>query len=313
MVCKMMLPQFEFYAPTNLDAVCSLLAEAGTEGAILAGGTDLLVKMKRGVKTPRVIVSLAKIDDCTKIQAPATGDQTWTIGSSVTMRQLEQHAGLWDNWTSLAEGASSVGGPLIRNRATVGGNIVNARPCADTVSPLISLGAQLFLKSTKGVRKVALEDFIVGPGQTQLKPGEIVTEIALSSPGNGDSPWGSCYQKITRRAVMEVTIVGCAAFVLLDKTRTVVEKARIVLTSVAPLLLRMPEAEKVILGKAPEPALLQKAGAVARSIAKPISDHRAPADYRSELIEVLVKRALSKAVQRARNQRLPLISNGGTL
>jgi len=295
----MILPRFDYAAPTTLAQVCELLAEAGSKARLLAGGTDLLLKMKRGELRPQLLISLGGL--ASKLDQVEVSDGGLRVGPLCTMSHLERHVMLGPEspWAGLAEGAGAVGGPIIRNRATVGGNIVNARPCADSVPPLITLGAELHVESRdRGLRVVPIDGFISGPGQTGLRSDEVVTAIAVPAP---HGPAGSSYLKITRRSAMEVTLVGCAASVLLDAKATVVEQARIVLTSVAPVPLRVPAAERVMNGcglDRLDPGL-REAGEAARAAAHPIDDHRAPAFYRSEMVAVTVRRAVGQAVRRA--------------
>jgi carbon-monoxide dehydrogenase medium subunit len=297
---KMLLPRFDFASPATLEPTLELLAEAGSEARLLAGGTDLLVKMKRGELAPRLVVSLARIPELARL---AVSDSGLTLGPLCTMTELATSPLLtgMPAWAGLAEGAASVGGPIIRNRATVGGNIANARPCADTVPPLMTLGARLLLESRdRGLRTATLDGFITGPGQTALRSDEVLTGIELPAAAG---PSGSSYLKITRRGSMEVTLVGCAASVTLDADGATVKSARAVLTSVAAVPLPVPDVQKALAGCAVgEPALeqaLQEAAEAARCTARPIDDHRAPAFYRSEMAAVTARRALRAAVERA--------------
>ncbi len=304
----MILPQLNFAAPSSLEEACTLLNEAGGEGCVLAGGTDLIVKMKRGLVRPRLVVSLRKLEKLTQISSDEEG--TLSLGSHATMADLERHEMLRSGWTALAEGASLVGGPLIRNRATVGGNIISARPCADTVSPLIACGARLVLASRTKTRRIDLEDFITGPGQTLLSVGEILTAIEIpalvkeqaASREMANAFGGSSYQTITRKSAMEVTLVGCAAWLTLDKSSEKIVRARLVLTSVASTLVRARKAETLLEGRAYSAELLREAAELAQDAAKPIDDHRAPADYRKEMVVVLTRRALEQAYRRAKLQ-----------
>ena len=297
-VHRMSLPRFELEAPNSLDEACELLAQAGSEARLLAGGTDLLLKMKRGELRPRLLITLSRLHDLGRLQVSDAGLQ---VGPLCTMAQLERSVLLAPEtaWAGLSEGAGSVGGPLIRNRATVGGNIANARPCADSVPPLITLDAQLYLESRDGGQRIVpLDGFITAPGETGIRSSELVTAIALPAP---KGPAGSSYLKITRRAAMDVTLVGCASSVVLDATATRVERARIVLTSVAPVPLRVPKAEQVMAGVALDDLerATREAGEAARQTARPIDDHRGPAFYRSEMVAVTVRRTLATAVLRA--------------
>jgi carbon-monoxide dehydrogenase medium subunit len=249
--------------------------------------------MKRGVLAPRLVVSLGRIDGLAAL-SPADGGG-FALGARATMREIAASAALQQGWTALAEGAGSVGGPLIRNRATVGGNIVNARPCADSVPPLVALGARARLVGPTGERTVELDGFITGPGETIIGPAEVLSAVELPAPGERA---GSCYIKITRRAAMEVTLVGCAAALELGPDGRI-SRARLVFTSVAPVPLRVAESEPLLVGQRPTAAALDAAAEAARKVAVPIDDHRAPALFRSEMVRVTARRALQQALQRA--------------
>jgi len=292
----MLLPRFEYQAPETLAAAGALLAEAKGEAHLLAGGTDLLIRMKRGLLRPRLLVSLRRVTELRGIEARG---RVLRLGASTTMSQLaaEGTARLGGPLAALAEGAASVGGPLIRNRATVGGNIVNARPCADTVPPLVVLGATLEVSGPAGSSRRPLDGFIIGPGQTQLAAGEILVAIEVPVPPSG-TPAGSCYLKLTRRSAMEITIVGCAAALELGDGGKIA-RARLVLTSVAPVPLRVPAVEPLLEGRLPGPTLIAEAARTARAACRPIDDQRAPASFRSETVEVLARRALETALRRA--------------
>lgn len=293
----MLLPRFDYEAPETIEQACNLLAGAPAgEARVLAGGTDLLVKMKRGELRPRLVVSLRRVHGHDRMVASV--DRGLSLGPLCTMSRLERSPLLTRSWAAIADGAAVVGGPLIRNRATIGGNVINARPCADTVSPLIALGAELELTSAaRGMRQLPIDGFIKGPGQPDLAPGEILTGIHLPLAARGTS-LGSAYRTVRRRAAMEVTVAGVAAAVVLDAEGQIV-LARVVLTSVAPVLLRVAPVEELLAGRAPTPELLAEAGRVARAEAHPIDDHRAPGEYRREAVEVLTRRALAAAVERA--------------
>jgi CO/xanthine dehydrogenase FAD-binding subunit len=291
MICSMILPRFELERPASLPQACALLSTHSAETALLAGGTDLLVKMKRQEKKPRLVISLGRIDELRGCEADKGG---WSIGALCTMSELARDERLTGPWAGLAEGAAAVGGPLIRNRATVGGNIVNARPCADTVPALITLDAKLRLCGPNGERIVDLDGFITAPGATHIASDEVLAAILV--PGvDGDA--GSCYLKATRRAAMEVTAAGVAASLVLEDGK--IKRARIVLSSVGPTPLRAPAAEDALVGQAPDVALIARAAELARDAATPLDDHRATAAYRRQVIEVLTRRALITAFGRA--------------
>jgi carbon-monoxide dehydrogenase medium subunit len=289
----MLLPRFDFEAPGSLAKACEMLAQAGREGRVMAGGTDLLVKMKRGAVAPRVVISLGRLDALASIEVRESGLR---LGSCATMSRIASHPAVLASWQALAEGAGWVGGPIVRNRATVGGNVVNARPCADTLPPLIALHALLELTSGRGQRRVPVEGFVESAGQCAMGPDEILTAIDLPTPPPNA---GSHYIKVTRRAAMDVTLVGCAASVVLDEARQRVLQARLVYTSVAPIPMRIPAAERLVEGEAPSVRVLEAAAHEAKRLAPVLGDHRAPQDYRAELVFVTTCRALKGAIERA--------------
>ena len=302
MVCAMTLPRFDFEAPTSLPDACSLLAQSGHEALILAGGTDLLVKMKRGVLRPRLVVSLGRLEGLTGVEAArrrrlriGAADHHEPAGSRARCSAATGR--------SLAEGAGSVGGPLIRNRATVGGNIINARPCADTVPPLMALGARLQLLSARGSAHGRARRLHPGPGRDRIDPeDELLTDILLPIAERARAG-GAAYLKLTRRAAMEVTMVGCAAAVVLDDGMAHHPAgAASCSPRWRPVLLRVPEAEAALDGAAAE-----RAGAIARPRRRGPRRRPTPSTttgprraYRGEMVEVLTRRALTIAAGRAR-------------
>ncbi len=297
MIPGMMLPRFEYEAPSDLREALDLVAGENANTVVLAGGTDLMVKMKRGLLRPQRVVSLSRIPGLDRIEPQDSG--SLKLGALTTMSQLAVHPDLKGEWSALSEGAASVGGPIIRNRATVGGNIINARPCADTVPPLIALGTRLHLEGPRGGRTIELDGFINGPGESRISPHEILTSLELPTATGAA---GSAYLKITRRGAMEVTIVGCATSLELDPGGHIT-RARLVFTSVAPVPLRVREAEVVLEGALPEEKVFHAAARAARKCAQPIDDHRAVGQYRSQMVEVTALRTLRTALERARRSR----------
>ncbi len=291
----MMLPRFEFDAPPDLESALAALAAGGRDARVLAGGTDLLVKLKRGVSRPRLLVSLGRISGLDGIDIVEGG--VLRVGALATMTALSGSPFLGGPLSGLAEGAAAVGGPIIRNRATLGGNIVNARPCADTVPALMTLGATLRLLGPGASRTLDLDGFITGPGRTLIRDDEILSAVDVPPPTSRRA--GSAYVKITRRAAMEVTIVGCAASVELGDDGRTITRSRLAFASVAPTPVRAREAEQLVAGNAATEELIREAGVMARRAASPIDDCRAPADYRLEMVEVLARRALRRALERA--------------
>ncbi len=292
-----LLPRFNYYSPKDTAEACRLLAEMKGDAKVLAGGTDLLVNMKKGtVKSPNVVNVLG----LKELEGIEKKNGTISIGSAVTAAELAESQVIRDNLSALAKGARWLGSPLIRNRATVGGNVVTARPAADTPPPLLIYGAKAVLQSARGEREVPLDDFFVGPGQTVITPDEVLTRILLEKP---PAFTGADYIKLGHRNSLEIAIVAVASRFTLDKKDGVISDVRIVLSAVAPKAIRAPLAEKMLMGQKPSEELFAKAASVALTECTPIDDIRGGADYRCSMVEVLTKRTLMAAWNEARGGR----------
>ncbi len=290
----MLLPKFDYQAPKSLREACALLEEFGAKAKLLAGGTDLLVNLKKKVLAPQQVVSLNKIKGLNEI-IPKKGKGI-SIGPLVTASVLAESELVQEHLTVLAQGAGRLGSPLIRNRATLGGNIVTARPASDLAPPLMVLGAQLILKNKDGERELEVEKFFKGPGKTSIKPKEILSQIYIPSC---EGPCGSAYLKLGSRKALEISLVNVAAFLELGPEGSI-RQARIALGAVGPTPLRAKSAEKILKGEKPvgsgDSLFLEAARAAARD-GKPIDDHRGSAEYRRALIEILTVRTLMSAYQ----------------
>lgn len=295
----MLLPRFNYHEPESLTEAVEMMGYFQDKAKLLAGGTDLLVNMKRGLASPKEVVYLGRIPDLAAIDWP---DGQTQIGPLVTAAVLARAGGELGAASVAAEAAAILGSPLIRNRATVGGNIVTARPAADLLPPLMVLQARLILTGTAGERRVELNDFCTGPGQTLIEPTEILTAIVLPPGGQG---CGGGYFKLGARKTLEISIVNAAAYLRLDEDGTIKE-ARIVLGAVGPKPLRAPSAEKLLLGErpqGPEDPIFSRAGLVAQGEARPIDDHRGSAVYRRLMADVLTRRALGRAWLKAQGEK----------
>jgi len=288
----MLLPQFEFHEPHTVEEACQLMGQLGDKARPLAGGTDLLVNMKKKITAPENLVSLDRIEELREI---STQGDVVRIGSCLKVADAAKASGIKDSFAALAEGASRLGSPLIRNLATVAGNIVSARPAADLPPSLIAYGAELVVRSASGERTLPLEGFFSGPGQTVLKPDEIVVAIVIKKPPENS---GSAYIKLGVRETLEISIVNVAVSLTLDNGA--IKDARVVLGSVAPTPVRAPSAEKALIGEKPSDALFAKAGEAASSDARPIDDFRGSAEYRRDMVAALARRALAAALSRAK-------------
>lgn len=285
----MYLPDFEYYAPASLPEACGLLANLGSRAKVIAGGTDVLTKMKQDIMAPEVLVSLKNLIQLTDIFYEK--GRGMIIGARATHNDLVNSTVLQEKYLSVCEAAHHMANNQVRNRGTVGGNIVNAVPSADLPPILIALGAVVKLVGTGGERTVPLEEFFTGPGKTELKQDELLTEILIPD----HSFTGSTYMKFGLRRSGALAVVGVAAAVVMDGD--VCRAARIVLGAVAPVPMRAKQAEELLKGKVVSDQLLEEVGVCAAGESKPIADIRGSVEYRKDMVRVFTKRALKKAIQ----------------
>ncbi len=285
----MLLPVFEYHSPRSLPEALELLNRHGESARILAGGTDLLVNMKRKVTAPEHLIGLEKMAE---LSAIFFRDGRLEIGAAATVASLAENDTVRERFEVLRAGAAALGSPQVRNRATIGGNICNARPAADLPLPLLVLDARVAIAGSAGKREVALSEFFLGPGKTVVTPREIVTAVLIDQPGEG---FGAGYETLCLRRAMEISIVNAAASVTLSRDGSVIEKARVALGAVAPIPMRATRAESILQGANAEDGVFRKAALAAAQEARPITDHRGSAEYRREMVMVLTERALQKA------------------
>jgi len=288
----MRLPHFEYVAPRTLDEACSLLAMAPGEASPLAGGTDLLVKMKQRRSIPRYVINLKTISGMDYI----TYDESdgLRIGALATIQSLKNSITVKRHCRILAQAAGVESSVQIRNVATLGGNIANASPAADAPLALIALGTSLVLARSGGQREVLLEDFFVGPGKTVLQPGEIIREIRVPplSPRTG----GAYLKHAMRRT--DIAIVSVAVVLTLDGD--LCNGVKIGLGSVALTAFRTRKAEGLLTGKKITEELADVAAQAAVQESRPIDDIRGYAEYRGKTILGITKQAIMQALQDAR-------------
>jgi carbon-monoxide dehydrogenase medium subunit len=278
------LRQFDYFKPSTLPEALALLSSYDGEAKILAGGTDLLVGMKEKELSPRCIIDIKGISGLNYINYHPK--QGLTIGALTTIRTVENSPLVRKNYPFLSHAAGLLGCVQVRNKATIGGNLCNAAPSAETAPSLLCLDAKVKIASLKGERVIFLEEFFRGPGLTALDK-EILVEIQLS-------PYRKkgIYIKHSPRKAMDVAIVGVAVAVTEDKEKEKWEDVRIALGAVAPIPLRVRRAEEILAGRKLEFELIERAVEIAKETASPISDVRASAEYRREMVSVLVQRAL---------------------
>lgn len=292
----MLLPRFDFNEPATIEEACQIMSELGKEAKPLAGGTDLIVNMKKKILSPAHLVSLSRMEDLRQMVLSNGGIR---IGAGMTVSELAESNEIENQLKALSTGARGLGSPLIRNLATIGGNLVSARPAADLPPPLMAYGAEVLIKSQSGERSILLEDLFLGPGETVIEPHEILTEIHMNKPLPRS---GAAYFKLGVREALEISLVNVAAFISLDDVDSIKE-ARIILGSVAPTPIRSESAEKVLLGEKPTEELFTQAGKEAAKESRPIDDFRASAAYKKAMVEVLTSRTLNMALREAKENR----------
>lgn len=285
----MIVPEFEYLSPQSLQEACALLAQYGNRAKVLAGGSDVLVKMKDGLIGPSYLVSLKNLDSLKTIHyEKGTGV---IIGARATHNEIMNNSILQEKYRSVCEAAHSMAAEQIRNIGTIGGNLVNAVPSADLPPILIALDAQARIAGPSGGRTLPLEAFFIGPGKTVLQSGEILTEIIIP-----DQPTtGSNYIKFGLRRAGALAVAGVASSVTVRDG--VCHDVRIVLGAVAPTPIRGFQAENVLRGKQINRDLINEAGKIAAAESKPINDIRGSIDYRRNLVDVLTRRSLKAAIE----------------
>jgi CO/xanthine dehydrogenase FAD-binding subunit len=288
--------------PRDVQEAVRLAVEYGPDARFVAGGTDLVVlARKRHHPVAPALIAIHRLSELQGVEE--AGDGSFRIGAAIPHAVLEAHPTVVERFTALADGCALVGSPATRQVGTLGGNLCNGSPAMDTGSPLLVLGASVQVRSLRGSWEVPLEAFLEGPGRTAAGPGELVTGVRVPAPPPGAV--GSAYLRLDYRLAMELAVVGAAALVILDGDGRVAE-ARVALTAVAPTCVSAPAVGERLRGAEPTREALRGAAEVALDAARPIDDVRAPADYRRAMVPVIVRRALSVAVRRARGERIPI-------
>lgn len=288
-----------FAAPRALDEAIAILASDAAARPV-AGGTDLVVASRQGRKPlPESIVAIDRIDE---LAGAAVVDGALVLGSLTTHAWLAESADVQAGWTALADASAIVGSPATRGTGTIGGNLMNASPAAETTGPLVVLDASVSLRGPAGSRNLPVADLATGPGRTVATAGELLTGLTVPRPPAGS---GSAYIRLEYRRAMEIAVVGAAALVTVNGDGSIAA-ARIALTAVAPTIVRAPDAEALLVGAPAGPATFRAAGEAAAAAARPIDDVRASADYRRAMLVVVVARTLAAAAARARGEAIPV-------
>jgi CO/xanthine dehydrogenase FAD-binding subunit len=288
------LPKFEYLAPVSTDEVCRLLAAHASEAKLFAGGTDLILQMRRRETVPKYVIGLKSVPELTFVRETAEGGLA--IGAMTTLQTLLTSPIIRKTYGLLAEVAAGIGGPELRNVATIGGNLAGALPCADFPPALIALGATAKLNSSAGERIVPVEDLFPSFGKTVARPDEFFTEIHLPSVPSFS---GGVYLKFHDRQSMDMTTVGVCAFVTWDEDSRVFRDVKIALASSAPVPVRVRKAEALLRGRAFAEDALEEAALAVCEEADPRTSWRATREFRFDLLRGLTKRAIRRAREKA--------------
>ena len=284
---------FDYARPGSLKEAVDLLAKHGDRARVLAGGTDLLVQLRAGVREADVVVDVKEIPELNEIRYDANSGLT--LGAAVPCFRIYADEDIKRAYPGLIDVASLIGGTQIQGRASIGGNLCNSAPSADAVPMLIALEAKCRIDSSSGSRDVAVEDFCTAPGRNVLQPGELLVSFHVRAPKPHS---GAHYMRFIPRNEMDIAVAGAGVAVVLNNGS--VESARVSLASVAPTPLFVKEAGDALAGRPANDESVQRAAEAAKAAAKPITDMRGTVEYRKHLCEVLTRRALHVAIERAK-------------
>jgi carbon-monoxide dehydrogenase medium subunit len=282
----------KYAAPKTIKEASGLMAKAKGQAFVLAGGTDLLVRLKSGLIEPELVVDIKRIPSVQSITRTATG---FRIGAGVPAALLGDHAALKKAWPGVVEAANLIGSDQIQGRCTIVGNLCNASPAADSVPAMVAAGAKAVVVGPKGRRTVPVEKIAAGPGKTTLKKGEVIEAITLSKPAPKS---GDAYLRFIPRTEMDIAVVSAGVWLKLG-AKGVVKEARVALGAVAPTVVLVPGAAAAIVGSRLDDQALTKLGEACAAACKPIDDKRGTIEFRTEVAGVLARRAARIAYQRA--------------
>lgn len=285
------MTDFDLIVGRSVAHVLDLLAEYENAWPV-AGATDLLPLVRAGRWRPSLVVDITRLDELRYIRPAAGGLE---IGTLTTQADLMRSPLVRERAAVLAEAAGRVAGPQVRARATLGGNICTASPAADTVPALLVLEAEAVILLPAGERRLPLSEFLIGPGQTALGPGELLKGVWIPALSSGA---GMAFEKLGKRKALTISVVNAAALLTVEGGR--IQQARLALGAVAPTVVRCPASEMALLGLEPGEALFARAAARVQEAIRPIDDVRASAAYRRAAAEALAQRTLLRAWQEVR-------------
>jgi carbon-monoxide dehydrogenase medium subunit len=284
---------FTYHAPATVSEALDLLASTDGDARPLAGGTDLLVQMRRHDRSPGRLIDVKRIPELREIRF--NGGGRLRFGAAVTCAELCEHEDVAKSYPGLLDAVRLIGGTAVQGRATVGGNLCNAAPSADGVPALIVLTASCVIASPRGKREIPAGEFCVAPGKTLLADDELLVALCFPAPASNSA---GAYLRFTPRGEMDIAVAGVAAWLRLDGNT--IAEARVALSAVAPTPLPVPSAGALLAQEQPTETLFAEAGRIAAEACSPITDHRGSEAQRRHLVGVLTRRCLMTALDRAR-------------
>lgn len=292
----MLLPKFKYLRPETLEEACSMLSQFNGKARVIAGGTDLMVNMKQKTDSPAYLVDISYFPGLNTIEY--NEEDALKIGALCTHSDIESSSVIQGKFNILAQACRSIGSVQIRNLGTIGGNLCNASPSADSAPALLGLDAKVRIFGSAGENAVELAKFFTGPGETILKPNEILTGIDISTI----SPHSSAvYLKLSPRRAMDLAVVGVAIVLWLSADGSICTDIRIALGAVAPIPIRAFKAEEIIRGQKLNNTLIDETARVAAEETKPITDLRGSVEYRKEMVKVLTRRGIRQVIEHTAN------------
>lgn len=293
MVSLYTINKFEYKAPRSLGEALKLLETQGSNSRVLAGGTDLIVQMKYRQLHPSLLIDIKRIPELNRLEW--SEQEGLHIGAAVSLNRLLTFTQLSEHFSILSQACSLIGSEQVRNRATMGGNICNAAPSADSIPALLCLDARALVADSSGLRAIPLENFFLAPGRTAMQSNALLVEIQIPGPPASSAGY---YLRHTVREEMDIATVGVASWVVPSTSERTLKEVKIALGAVAPTPIRAYKSEASLKGKSLTPAMIDEAARQAVEESSPISDLRASAEYRREIVKVLVIRALKETCRK---------------
>lgn len=282
---------FDFVSPRTLDDAVAAMAGANGQARALAGGSDLIDQLRVGRRTASLVVDIKNIPQMQRLEYVA--GEGLHVGAGVCCATIYNYAPVAEHYPSVQDSTQLIGSIQIQNRAGIGGNVCNAAPSGDTIPPLITYGAEAHIRGPNGWRKMLLEEFFKGPGQSALAPDELLVEVFLPEPPANSS---GHYQRFIPREEMDIAVVGAGSMIAVDPATKVCSQARVSLASVAPTPVRARETEAALEGQVITRELVREASELAPNSASPINDVRGTVEYRRQLCKVLTRRTLEQCL-----------------